>query len=102
MITVRSISRNDGAFTAVDDEASHRRAHPSHVGSRHRLRAMYMPKPSPLMATPTRSPAKWLATATTNIARPYTTAAVSTETFHRPVRSESLPVTRDAATKTAA
>ena len=62
---------------------------------------MYTPKPSPPMAMPTRNPLKLLATAITNIARPYTTAAVRTKTFRRPVRSESLPPTREAATTTA-
>jgi hypothetical protein len=36
--------------------------------------------------------------AITNIERPYTTEAVSTKTFRRPVRSESFPPMRDAAT----
>ena len=59
---------------------------------------MYMPKPSPLMAMPTRNPLKSLAMAITNSARPYTTDAAKTKIFRRPVRSESLPPTREAAT----
>ena len=61
---------------------------------------MYTPKPSPPMAMPTRKPLKLLAMAITNIARPYTIEAVRTKIFRRPVRSESLPPTRDAATRT--
>jgi hypothetical protein len=44
---------------------------------------------------------KLLATAITNIAAPYTIDAVSTKIFLRPVRSESLPPVREAATTTA-
>ena len=40
---------------------------------------MYMPKPSPPMAMPTRKPLKSLAMAMTNIASPYTIDAVSDE-----------------------
>ena len=61
---------------------------------------MYTPKPSPLMAMPTRKPLKLLATAITNSARPYTIDAVRTKTFRRPVRSESRPPRSDAATTT--
>ena len=52
------------------------------------------------MAMPTRKPLKLLAMAITNSATPYTTDAVSTKIFLRPVRSESVPPTRDAATTT--
>jgi hypothetical protein len=41
-----------------------------------------------------------LAMAITNIATPYTTDAVSTKIFLRPVRSESFPPMREAATTT--
>ena len=37
----------------------------------------------------------------TNIATPYTVDAPRTKTFRRPVRSESLPPSREAATTTA-
>src|SRR5437868_4632662 len=47
-----------------------------------------MPKPSPLMARPTRNPLKLLATATANIARPYTIDAVKTKIFLRRVHEE--------------
>ncbi len=53
------------------------------------------------MAMPTRKPLKSLATAITNNARPYTIDAVRTKIFRRPVRSESFPPRRDAATMTA-
>jgi hypothetical protein len=43
---------------------------------------------------------KLLAMAITNNATPYTTDAVSTKIFLRPVRSESLPPMREAATTT--
>jgi hypothetical protein len=49
---------------------------------------------------PTRNPLKSLAMASTNIARPYTVAAVRTKTFRRPVRSESLPPMSEKATTT--
>ena len=65
-----------------------------------RSTATYMPKPSPPMAMPTRKPLKSLATAITNIARPYTMDAVITKILRRPVRSESLPPMREAATTT--
>jgi len=52
------------------------------------------------MAIPTRKPLKLLAIATTNNAKPYTIDAVRTKTFRRPVRSESLPPMREAATRT--
>ena len=51
-----------------------------------RSTATYMPKPSPLMAMPTRKPLKLLAMAITNIAAPYTIDAVSTKILRRPVR----------------
>ncbi len=53
------------------------------------------------MAMPTRNPLKSLATAMTNIATPYTIDAAKTKSFRRPVRSESLPPSREAATTTA-
>ena len=53
------------------------------------------------MAMPTRKPLKSLATATANIARPYTIDAVRTKIFRRPVRSESLPPMSEAAMTTA-
>jgi hypothetical protein len=68
--------------------------------TRERSTATYMPKPSPLMAIPTRKPLKLLAMAITNSARPYTIDAVRTKIFRRPVRSESLPPMREAATRT--
>ena len=53
------------------------------------------------MAMPTRKPLKSLATAITNNARPYTIDVVRTKIFRRPVRSESLPPMKEAATMTA-
>ena len=53
------------------------------------------------MAMPTRKPLKLLAMAITNNARPYTIDAVRTKIFRRPVRSESFPPRREAATMTA-
>ena len=52
------------------------------------------------MAMPTRKPLKLLARAMTNIARPYTVAAPRTNSFRRPVRSDSRPPIREAATTT--
>ena len=49
----------------------------------------------------TRKPLKLLALATTNNARPYTSDAVRTKIFRRPVRSESLPPMTEAAAMTA-
>ena len=66
-----------------------------------RSTARYTPKPSPLMAMPTRKPLKSLATAIMNNARPYTIDAVKTKIFRRPVRSETFPPMREAATMTA-
>ena len=43
------------------------------------------------MAMPTRKPLKLLAMAITNNARPYTTNAVRTKIFRRPIRSERFP-----------
>ena len=52
------------------------------------------------MAMPTRKPLTLLAAATTNIANPYKIDAARTKTFRRPVRSDSLPPIREAATTT--
>ena len=63
-----------------------------------RSTATYMPNPRPPRAMPTRKPSKLVAAATTNIATPYTTEAVSTKIFRRPARSDRRPPIRDAAT----
>ena len=52
------------------------------------------------MAMPTRKPLKLLAMAIMNIATPYTIDAMTTKIFRRPVRSDSLPPMREAATTT--
>ena len=53
---------------------------------------MYMPKPSPPIAMPTRKPLKLLARAITNIARPYTIARGEDEDLP-PARPVGQPAT---------